>query len=101
MMQRLSKWAGVVLAISLVLGLPFVAAAAGKFTVEFNADGTISQVFSSDVTTTQGRKVERKPSLADLTSHLAGKKVNRLIGVTIVTTEGDPCISSVGQLWCW
>lgn len=103
MMRRLSKWAGVMLAMFLVLGLPFVAAAAGKFTVEFNPDGTISRVFSSDVTSAPGRTpVTPKQSLGALSSHLAGKSVNNITSVTIVTTADDPCIiDSNGRVWCW
>lgn len=102
MTQKLSKWAGVMLAISLVLGLPFVAAAVGPFTVEFNADGTISQVVQGGITSPPGEVVRPHPeSEGTMANHLAGKSVNKITSVTVVTTVDDPCIISGGKAWCW
>ena len=108
MMRRLSKWAGVMLVMSLVLGLPFVTsvqtAGAGQFTVEFNADGTINRVFRAGITLPAGNEVQpRSDRLSGLISHLRGKTVNNITSVTIATTEDDdPCIiDGAGRLWCW
>lgn len=102
MMRRLRKWASVLVALSLVIGLPFVAAAAGQFTVEFNADGTINRVFSAGITSLAGNEVRPSPeSEGSMANRLAGKSVSKITSVTIVTTADDPCISSGGQLWCW
>jgi hypothetical protein len=108
MMRRLSKWAGVLLAMSLVLGLPFVAsvqtAGAGQFTVEFNADGSINRVFSAGITSLAGKEpVQPDPNNVDgLRSRLHGKTVNNVTSVTIVTTEDDdPCINQGGKYYCW
>lgn len=102
MTQRSSKWAGVLLAMSLVLGLPFVVEAAGQFTVEFNADGTISRVFQGGITSPPGEVVHPRPeSEGFMANHLAGKSVSKITSVTIATTADDPCISSGGRDWCW
>lgn len=108
MMRRLSKWAGVLFVVSLVLGLPFVASvqtagAAGQFTVEFNADGTVNQVYGVGIVSLAGNTpVQPDPNkLGGLSSHLQGKLVNNITSVTIVTTLGDPCIISGGDLYCW
>lgn len=106
MMRRLSKWAGVLLAMSLVLGLPFVAsvqtAGAGQFTVEFNADGSINRVFSAGITSLAGNEVQPRPDKLSGLSHLYGKTVNNVTSVTIVTTaDDDPCINQGGNYYCW
>lgn len=107
MMRRLSKRAGVLLAMSLVLGLPFVAsvqtAGAGQFTVEFNADGSINRVFSAGITSLAGNEVQPRPDkLSSLISHMYGKTVNNVTSVTIVTTaDDDPCITQYGNMYCW
>lgn len=102
MVRNVSKWAGVLFALSLVIGLPFVAEAAGQFTVEFNADGTISRVFQGGITLPPGAMVQSHPeSEGTMANHLAGKSVNKITSVTIVTTVDDPCISQLGKVWCW
>lgn len=102
MMQRVSKLAGIMLVISLVLVLPFAAEAGGQFTVEFNADGTVSRVFQGSITSLLGDEVTPRPeSEGAVAHHMRGKWVNNVTSVTIVTSADDPCIISAGKAWCW
>lgn len=103
MMRRLSKWAGILLAMSLVLGLPFVAATAGQFTVEFNADGTINRVFGGSVESPRPEIHPDPGNMKGVITHLRGKSLDNITTVSIVTTaDQDPCIiDSSGRGWCW
>jgi hypothetical protein len=77
------------------------------FTVVFNDDGTISNVFKGTHGGPPADRVHPDPAgIGHLPAVLQGSTVSNTVYVQIIVTVpdkggADPCIIQGGQLWCW
>lgn len=76
------------------------------FTVVFNDDGTIDQVFKVGITgpanqAVSPENVAPKAMPNTISSHLHGKSVRNITSVTIVQSNPYLCIMQLGELRCW
>ncbi len=75
------------------------------FTVLFNDDGTINQVFPVSITpppSSPPASHEDPPDMpSTISRHLHGKSVKNITSVTIVQSNPYTCIMQAGQLYCW